>query len=152
MIRFDDIQDNEIRVIGQKDGHTHSGNSQSQGSHGSSRRRRAVFAVACFLGLALTVALGVLFYHHFRPDTPEGPVPEVFDPSLSTVTPLRPYRGAVAPLTEFPDASVLSCTEHVRRTINDIPLDIYIPHNAVPKLFVGTPDIHDSPCTSCNVR
>ena len=28
-------------------------------------------------------------------------------------------------------------------TVNDIPLDIYIPHNAKPRLFIGTPDIND---------
>ena len=28
-------------------------------------------------------------------------------------------------------------------TVNDIPLDIYIPHNATPRLFIGTPDLND---------
>jgi hypothetical protein len=34
-------------------------------------------------------------------------------------------------------------TEHIEMTVNDIPLDIYIPHNAKPRLFIGTPDIND---------
>lgn len=139
MIRFDDIQDDEIRVVG--GGHA-LGHGRGQRT-AFSRGRLAAIVAACILCLGLTAVLCVLLYRHFRPVSPEGPVPEVFDPSSSTVTPLRPYRGAVAPLSEFPDASVLSCTEHIRRTINDIPLDIYIPHNAVPKLYVGTPDIHD---------
>lgn len=39
--------------------------------------------------------------------------------------------------------TVKSYTEHLRDTINDIPLDIYIPHNAIPELMLGVPDIHD---------
>ena len=34
-------------------------------------------------------------------------------------------------------------TEHLELTINDIPLDVYIPHNAKPSLAIGTPDIFD---------
>ena len=34
-------------------------------------------------------------------------------------------------------------TEHLRDTINDIPLDIYIPHNAVPELVLGVPSLQD---------
>lgn len=34
-------------------------------------------------------------------------------------------------------------TEHLKEIINDIPFDIYIPHNAVPELVLGVPDIHD---------
>ena len=35
-------------------------------------------------------------------------------------------------------------TEHIQRTINDINLDIYIPHNARPSLLLGVPDPSDS--------
>ena len=130
-MRFEDIQDNEIRVIGQK------------GESKPWLKRRGVRIGLLVLCLAVLAVAGWLLYRKFRPVPPKEPVTEVFDPSSSTVSPVRPYRGAVSPLSELPEASALSCTEHIRKTVNDIPLDIYIPHNAVPKLFIGTPDMHD---------
>ena len=50
----------------------------------------------------------------------------------------------LAPLGDYSDTTLTKAyTEHLRDTINDIPLDIYIPHNAVPELVLGVPDIHD---------
>ncbi len=131
MKRIEDIQDNEIRVIGPK-GEVH--------SVPSPRRRRPIVYVLGILGL---LVLALSLYLLFRPRPQDKPTKEVFDPTASTVVPIRPYKGPVTPLSEDKDTTGKAYTEHLRRTINDIPLHIYIPHNATPRLLVGVPDIFD---------
>jgi len=55
----------------------------------------------------------------------------------------EPIEEEIKPLGDYDEGDSKAYTEHLRDTINDIPLDIYIPHNAVPELMVGVPDIHD---------
>ena len=130
MKRIEDIQDNEIRVIGPK-GELHSAS--------GSRRRTLIIALGAVALLVLATVLILLL--RTRPQ--DQPTTEVFDPSASTVSPIRPYKGPVTPLSEMADTSGKAFAEHIQRTVNDIPLEIYIPHNAVPRLMVGVPDIFD---------
>lgn len=68
--------------------------------------------------------------------------PVVFDPS-TVVEPTDSIKEKVEPLGNYADTTGKAYTEHLKLTINDIPLDIYIPHNAKPSLAIGTPDIFD---------
>ena len=54
-------------------------------------------------------------------------------------------KKAEEPLTlgDYSDTSGLAYTETVRKIINDIPLTVYIPHNAVPELCLTAPDYRD---------
>ena len=131
MKRIEDIQDNEIRVIGTKND-THPAS--------KSRRRKLIIASLAIVGL---LVLTLILFLLFRPKPQDNPTKEVFDPSESTITPLRPYKGPITSLSEMTDTTGKAFTEHIKKTINDIPLDIYIPHNAFPRLMVGTPDIFD---------
>ena len=47
------------------------------------------------------------------------------------------------------DSLVQGFTEKIDTTINDIPLTIYIPHNATAELCLKTPDINDSSIIFC---
>lgn len=49
----------------------------------------------------------------------------------------------ITPLGDYSDTTNAAYTEHLVDTINDIPLDIYIPHNAKAELIIGVPDIKD---------
>jgi len=75
-----------------------------------------------------------------KPDPGNDPV--VFDPS-TVVEPTDSIKEKVEPLGNYADTTGKAYTEHLKLTINDIPLDIYIPHNAKPSLAIGTPDIFD---------
>ena len=63
-----------------------------------------------------------------------GNDPVVFDSSI---------KEKIEPLGNYADTTGKAYTEHLELTINDIPLDSYIPHNAKPSLAIGTPDIFD---------
>ena len=67
-------------------------------------------------------------------------VPVVFDPM--PVQKPESVVEVIKPLGDYSDTTK-AYTEHLRDTINDIPIDIYIPHNAVPQLIIGVPDIYD---------
>ena len=128
MKRIDEIQDNEIRVI-----------SRSQ-APAVRKKRWWIYLLAGLLALA--VACGALLL--WRLKSRETPVQDVFDPGVpSTATPIQPYRGPISPLSADADTVPGSYTEHIKKVVNDIQLDIYIPHRATPKLIVGTPDIFD---------
>lgn len=125
MKRTDEIQDNELRVIG-----------RSSAGNAGGKSRRWLWAL-CFGAVAAAVAAVVLTR---KPDV--GPVAEVFDPSAATVF-REKAPGPVKWLGDYSGTDGTAYTELIQRTVNDIPLDIYIPHNAKPQLMVGTPDICD---------
>jgi hypothetical protein len=67
----------------------------------------------------------------------------VFEPMNEVKVP-EEFQEPLQPLGDYSDTTLVKpYTEHLRDTINDIPIDIYIPHNAVPELMVGVPDLHD---------
>ena len=49
----------------------------------------------------------------------------------------------------YADSLGQSYTEKIDTTINDIPLTIYIPHNATAELYLKTPDISDTDIIFC---
>ena len=123
MGRNKDIRDDEIRIIG-----------APNKAHTSKVWIKAAIAIAC------TILVGVLLFSFWPRRTNETAVPVVvFEPENEVVI---EQEEPVKWLGDYSE-SIKAYTEHLRDTINDIPLDIYIPHNAVPELMVGVPDIFD---------
>ena len=127
-----DIHDDELRVIGQK---------RTPHSSEDIRHKKLWWWLAAALLICGIIAAVFLF------SGKEGEVSEseivVFEPmTKSEDDPVA--EESLAPLGDYSDTTLTKAyTEHLRDTINDIPLDIYIPHNAVPELVLGVPDIHD---------
>lgn len=124
MGRYKDIRDDEIRII-----------SASQEKNGF---RLWVWVCLATSGVAIILAL-LFLLNNQKPDTETESIQVVFEPVKEPI-PESDY--ATEWLGNYTD-TVKTYTEHLRDTINDIPLDIYIPHNAVPELVLGVPDLHD---------
>ena len=123
MGRNKDIRDDEIRIIG-----------APKPLPTSKVWIRASIAIVC------VIIAGVLIFAFWprRTDETADPV-VVFEPENAVVP---EHEEPVKWLGEYSEPTK-AYTEHIRDTINDIPLDIYIPHNAVPELMDGVPDIFD---------
>lgn len=124
MIRLDDnIKDDELRVLGKP---------ASEETKKAGHRWLCVILIV--LGL-VTVGAGIFMTVR---NTLKRNVPDYYEAELndSASTPIPDRFG------DYSD-TVKAYTEHLVKTINDIPLDIYIPHNAKPRLFIGTPDFND---------
>lgn len=124
--RIDEIQDDELRIIGR-----HSDSKDT-------RKPQKWFWVLMAVLIVAAVAVAVVLPRKPSP----GNDPGVFDPS-TVVEPTDAIKEKVEPLGNYTDTTSKAYTEHLKLTINDIPLDIYIPHNATPSLSIGTPDIFD---------
>ena len=122
--RIDDIQDDDIRIIGIPDS-----------KNKNPKPGRKWLGYICVLAIAVCAALCVVLVMNREP---KGDVKVVFDPVVNSSA-----NCTAKPLGDYSDTSGVAYTEHLRDTINDIPLDIYIPHNAVPELVVGPMDVSD---------
>ena len=69
-------------------------------------------------------------------------MPDFYETELSDTITMSETIPVMEKLGNYKDSSK-AYTEHIEMTVNDIPLDIYIPHNAKPRLFIGTPDLND---------
>lgn len=131
-----DIKDTEFRIIG-----------QSSMPAESQREPRKTW-LWILLGALALVVLGVLVFGG-RSSENETHVEEeiiedvVFEPMNEIKVP-EEFLEPLKPLGDYSDTTLVKpYTEHLRDTINDIPIDIYIPHNAKPELMVGVPSLHD---------
>ena len=125
MGRYKDIQDDEIRII-----------SSSQGKIGF-----RLWAWVCLAVAAVAILISLLFLlNKEKADMESDTTQVVFEPSAEVIQETEVDTKWLGNYTD----TTKSYTEHLRDTINDIPLDIYIPHNAVPELVLGVPDIHDN--------
>lgn len=113
--KFDEIRDDELRVIGRTD-----------------PKPKKWHRVVIVLVAVLAVVAGSVVWIG-KPDADAGVAP---------VTPERPAES-VEFLGNYSDTTGRAYAEHLTMTVNDIPLDIYIPHNARPTLEVGVPDVTD---------
>ena len=125
--RIDEIQDDELRVIG-----------RPSGTEDTRKPRKWLWIVMAVVIVAAVVAAAIIWSRKPGP----GNDPGVFDPS-TVVEPTNAIKEKVEPLGNYADTTGKAYTEHLKLTINDIPLDIYIPHNAKPSLSIGTPDMFD---------
>lgn len=123
MGRNKDIRDDEIRII-----------SASQEKKGL--RLWVWLCIAGILGVIITTLMISLTKRD------ESHIEEVSNVVFEPVEIVEEPDAKVEWLGNYSDTTK-SYTEHLKDTINDIPLDIYIPHNAVPELVLGVPSIHD---------
>ena len=131
--RFDDITDDQIRVLGHK---TAADAKLEKGNDG----RKRIWVYLAIVAVILLVVLAILLKPKAETEDPDAELREaVYDPIPEQVEEKEP----VKPLGDYSGNETKAYTEHIKMTVNDIPLDIYIPHNAVPELAVGVPDIHD---------
>ena len=124
MGRYKDIRDDEIRII-------------------SSSQRKTGFRLWGWVCLAVAVPAIILalllLLNDQKPDMEIETTQVVFEPSNEVP---RATEADTKWLGNYTDTTK-AYTEHLRDTINDIPLDIYIPHNAVPELVLGVPNLQD---------
>lgn len=124
MGRNKDIRDDEIRII----------------SAAQVKKGHRLWLWVCIIGILGAVIATLLISFSGRNETHTEEVPDVvFEP---TVTVEENTDFVVKWLGNYSDTTK-AYTEHLKDTINDIPLDIYIPHNAKPELCLGVPDLHD---------
>lgn len=124
MGRYKDIRDDEIRII-------------------SASREKKGFRLWAWVCLAVAIVAIVLalllLLNDQKPDMEIDTTQVVFEPSNEAA---RETEADTKWLGNYIDTTK-AYTEHLRDTINDIPLDIYIPHNAVPELVLGVPSLQD---------
>lgn len=126
--QLNDIQNDEFRVLGHRQEKP-----AGPASKPSPRKRTGL------VPLLLILAIGLLIYFNWPKREGSEIDPGVFDPPSVKVEP----ESKKMPLGNYSDTTSKAYTEHLKLTINDIPLDVYIPHNAKPSLSIGTPDIFD---------
>ena len=131
-----DIKDTEFRIIGQS----------SPVVDAPQNPRRPWLWI--LVGTVVLVALGLLVFGGSSEDilTPseEAEIEEVVFEPMNEVKIPEEFQEPLKPIGDYSDTTLVKpYTEHLRDTINDIPIDIYIPHNAVPELMVGVPNLHD---------
>lgn len=129
--RINDIQDDDFRIIGAPTVNK----SEELRSH-----RKPLWIYAVVVGVVCAVLAVILWPKKENGPVVEEDVPVVFDPM--PVQKPESVVEIIKPLGDYSDTTK-AYTEHLRDTINDIPIDIYIPHNAVPQLMIGFPDIYD---------
>ena len=127
--RIEDIMDDEVQIIG----HAPKVIPPEQEKN---RRNRGVAIVSA----VIVIAIGILTIVFWPKAEPEDPYCGVFENAEMN----EPMAVNTIPkvLGHIADSSK-AYTERVDTVINDIPLAIYIPHNAVPQLSVGRPDAND---------
>lgn len=126
--QIEEIRDDELRVIG-----------RTPGSNSGGRPRMWLWIVVA--GIILTAVILILG-PIFRSNPEIEDVPVVFDQSTVVET-TAPTEEEIVPLGNYSDTTGKAYTEHLKQVVNDILLDVYIPHNSTPQLSVGTPDIFD---------
>ena len=131
MIEIDDIRDDEFRVLGRP-----RNDIPSSGDYSCHRRNYAVGVVSAIIVIAIGI-LAIIFWPTKLPDNPEIGVFET--PPSSIQPPNEVSQKSLLLGTETKS----SFTERIDTVINDIPLTLYLPHNAVPELMVGRPDKND---------
>ena len=129
----DDIRDDEIRVIGTQQRKT-SLEADTPPRRASSRKTLGWLAL-----LAVLLILGLFFFlRHDRYS--EDPYDGVFEQREEIN--IQPAIIEKKALGHFAD-SLATFTEKIDTVINDVPIAIYIPHNATPELIVGRPPEND---------
>ena len=130
--KTDEIRDDEIRIIGKN------GKQTDQGG-----RKWLWISLGAVAVVAVVLVLVLSLSGRKRTNNEADVVPELFDPVPVVEQPSESESEKKAWLGDYSDETT-PYTEHIQRTINDINLDIYIPHNARPSLLLGVPDPSDS--------
>lgn len=129
MKRIDDINDDELRVIGHR---------TSAPANSGFGKRTWIYVLWMVVLLAGFIGVCLLYGRH----TPEGN-DELEEAMYDPIPAIPEVSAPVFPLGTYAEGDTKAYTEHLKDSINDIPLDIYIPHNATPELCIGVPDMFD---------
>lgn len=123
------IQDDEFRVLGAE--YTSNNHKYSSPKQSASHSRKTIVIASAIAAIALLLAL-ILF---LLPNKQDGVSNEVNQGQSQT-----PAKDPIGCKTD----TLKSYTQHLRDTINDIPLHILIPHNAKPRLCFGPLDLKET--------
>ena len=126
---IEEIMDDEVQIIGHAP-------KMVPPVEEKSRRNKGVAIVSAII----VIAIGILAIVFWPKTEPEDPYIGVFE--NAELNEPKAVNTAPKVLGHIADSSK-AYTERVDTVINDIPLAIYIPHNAVPQLSVGRPDAND---------
>lgn len=134
MIKFteDNIQDNEFRVIGSS-----SHGQQPEPNPGGKWKKPVLWSLA-IIAIAVLLVVGSKMK-----GMADMPVQTVFEPEKPILQEVFTAQTVPAQFGTIADSISDPQVEHIVKTINDIQLDIYIPHNITPTLSIGTPDYTD---------
>lgn len=123
---YNDIGENEIRIIG----------------HATAKEQGGVKRVWLFVGLIIAVVtvVAVALMFAMRKESNQEQVTYVEEGNV--VVPVTPTEESVVvsrePMSRIADSGVSGSFTEIRdTTINDVPLKIYIPHNADMSLHIG---------------
>ena len=95
-----------------------------------------------FIFLAILLIAGlVLLLQKKRTYEPEGP--GLYESSCIPVDTRDVINEEAKPFGDYTDTTGFAYTEVIETTVNDIPLSLYIPHNATPELCLRTPDYNN---------
>ena len=123
MKEFKDIRDDQIRIIGEEEN--------------KSTLPRKLWSIAASV-LVVLLVVGVIFFVVSRgEEQTELPEPALFEPVRETEP--TPHKL----LGHQPDSLAVGYTEIRDTLINDIPIKIFIPHNAEMSLHIGRMDKSD---------
>lgn len=108
------------------------------------KRRNTSWWTVAVIVIAFLIAVGAIIIglkicgtaEFSRTDNEE--IQYIYEPEPQNDSETEQFIGTVT------DSTGEAFTEHVSRTVNDIDLNIYIPHGAKAELAVGTPDSTDS--------
>lgn len=126
MKELDDIRDDQIRVIG------------TTKPNGGPSSNLKIFLISAIIIIVLGILIVVLV--KIRQSTLYEPEPALFEPEVAYITAEPADKGWIG--SEI-DSTAAGFTEIVDTTINDIPLSVYIPHNAQMTLHLGKLDKSD---------
>ena len=144
MIRIteDNTQDTDFRVLRPKE----SAESTKRSADDSQKRYRWIWW-ALFGVIAALLVAGIAFMMSKKavgpilPDTTEDEALHyLYEPETPSSQDSENTEATISPFACNTDKAF---TEHTSRIVNDIQLEIYIPHGTRPELAVGTPDITD---------
>ena len=141
---IDDIRDDEIRVIGTLSRRTPTkaetappeemkASPQVRESQRKKVRGKGLLWLAL---LAVLLIIGLVFLPRLK-NAPEDPYNGVFEQRAETI--IQPEKKALGQASD----TLSSYSERIDTVINDVPIAIFIPHNATPELIVGKPAEND---------
>ena len=127
-----EIQDDEIRVIGNSDGKRVS---EAQGKH---------FRWWMITAAGIVIALGIAVASYFMGRS-EGEAEEYdYTTVLEMQQEAANRQAAAQTVTDGRTADSAAYVTITEETVNDVPLYLYTPHHAQPSLALGLPDKLDS--------
>jgi len=104
-------------------------------------KRKALGWAAASVVAALVLATTLLLVH-WHNNIVEGDGEYLYEP-VAAGDIAAAGAGTIDPISKADTTITWGYTELASRTVNDIELEIYIPHNASAELMIGTPDIND---------